>query len=478
MPPHTPHRRRLILATCCLSVLIVSLDNTALNVALPALRSDFRTGVSGLQWTVDAYTLVLATFLMFFGSLADRIGRRRVFRTGLAVFVAASLLCSLAPTLDWLIAARTLQAVGGAMLNPVAMSIITGTFTDPRGRARALGVWSAVLGVSMCAGPVIGGLAVEVAGWRAIFWINVPVGLAALTLTALFVPESRAPRPRRVDPVGQALVMLLLAALTFGIIESPDLGWSDPLIAGSLALSAGALAGLLCYEPRRVEPLIDLRFFRSAAFSGATVIAVAAFAALNGFLFLNSLYLQETRGFSPLAAGLATLPLAAMTLLTAPLSGRLTGNRGARLPLVAAGLSFMAGGVLLALVAGRTTPLPLLLAGYGAFGAGVGFVNTPISDTAVAGMPRAQAGVAAAVASTSRHVGSCLGVAVAGALAGSAGGGSGTGSAWWTTAGCGAAVLLIGLVTTGRWARRTATRSAERYREHEPAPGPAARAGN
>jgi EmrB/QacA subfamily drug resistance transporter len=470
--PLSPRRRRLVLATCCLSVLIVSLDNTALNVALPSLRSDFGTGLSGLQWTVDAYTLVLATFLMFFGSIADRVGRRRVFRTGLAIFVLASLLCSLAPDLGWLVAARALQAVGGAMLNPVAMSIITTTFTEPRARARALGTWSAVLGISMCAGPVLGGLAVELSGWRAIFWINVPIGLAALLLTALFVPESRADRPRRPDPVGQLLVMLMLSSLTFGIIEGRDLGWSAPLIVASLTLCAASLTALLAYEPRRDEPLIDPRFFRSVAFSGSTLIAVAAFAALNGFLFLNSLYLQETRGFSPLIAGVTTLPLAAMTLLTAPLSGRLVGNRGARLPLLAAGLAFIAGGTLLALAAGRATPVPLLLLAYGAFGSGVGFVNTPISNTAVAGMPRAQAGVAAAVASTSRHVGSCLGVAICGAVSG---GGHASGSAWWITAGCGGVVLLLAWVTTGARARRGAALVPEQWHDAEDPAASAAR---
>ncbi|HWM35958.1 MAG TPA: MFS transporter, partial [Streptomyces sp.] len=181
-------RRLLVLAICCMSLLLVSLDNTALNVALPSLQRDLHASVSGLQWTLDAYTLVLASFLMLSGSTADRVGRRRVFQTGLVLFTAGSLLCALAPGLGWLIAFRALQAIGGSMLNPVAMSIITNTFPEPRERARAIGVWGGVVGISMAAGPLLGGALVTWAGWRWIFWLNIPIGLAALVLTALFVP--------------------------------------------------------------------------------------------------------------------------------------------------------------------------------------------------------------------------------------------------------------------------------------------------
>ncbi len=270
-----------------MSLLIVSMDNTIVNVALPSIRRDLHASLSGLQWTIDSYTVVLASLLLLAGSTADRVGRRRTFQTGLLVFAGSSLLCSLAPTLGWLIAARMLQAVGASMLNPVAMSIITNVFTDPRERARAIGAWGAVVGVSLALGPVVGGALTETAGWRAIFWINVPIGLAACLLSAVFVPESRAARPRRIDPVGQVLVIVTLASLTYAIIAAPRAGWSSPQTLGLLALSAAALLGLLLYEPRRRDPLIELRFFRSAPFSGATLIAVSAFAAFSGFLLLN-----------------------------------------------------------------------------------------------------------------------------------------------------------------------------------------------
>src|SRR5580700_10629278 len=190
-------RRMLILAICCMSLLIVGLDVTIVNVALPSIQRELHTSVSGLQWTIDAYTLVLASLLMLSGSTADRVGRRRTFQVGLAAFTLGSLLCSVAPGLGWLIAFRMVQAVGGSMLNPVAMSIITNTFIEPKARAKAIGVWGAVVGLSLALGPLVGGLLVETVGWRGIFWVNVPVGIAAIVLTARYVPESRAARARR-----------------------------------------------------------------------------------------------------------------------------------------------------------------------------------------------------------------------------------------------------------------------------------------
>jgi EmrB/QacA subfamily drug resistance transporter len=459
-------RRALILAICCMSLLIVGLDTTIVNVALPSIQHDLHAPVSGLQWTVDAYTLVLASFLMLSGSTADRVGRRRTFQTGLAIFTLGSLLCSLAPGLGWLVVFRMMQAIGGSMLNPVAMSIITNTFTKPAERARAIGVWAGVVGISIALGPLAGGALVETVGWRGIFWVNIPVGVAAFVLTALFVPESRAPHARRVDPVGQLLVIVTLASVTYAIIEGPNAGWTSARIIGFFVLAVAAAIGLVIYEPRRYEPLIDLRFFRSAPFSGATVIAVSAFAALGGFLFLNTLYLQEVRGYSAFHAGLYTLPMAAMTIVFAPMSGRIVGARGPRLPLIVAGVAIMASGIMLIGLT-VTTPTSWLILTYLVFGLGFGVVNAPITNTAVSGMPTSQAGVAAAVASTSRQVGASLGVAVMGSAVISAmtgplrtGFASASHVGWWIIAGCGASVLSVGLLTSGRWARQTAERTA------------------
>ncbi|MFF4606261.1 MFS transporter [Streptomyces sp. NPDC001339] len=465
-------RRLLVLAICCMSLLIVSLDSTVLNVALPSMQRELDASVSDMQWTIDAYTLVLASLLMLAGSTADRLGRRRIFLVGLVVFSAGSLLCSLAPGLSWLVVFRMVQAVGGSMLNPVALSIITNTFTAPEERARAIGVWGGVAGVSMAAGPLIGGLLVQSVGWRSIFWVNVPIGALAIFLTLRYVPESRAPRPRRLDPVGQLLVITLLGSLTYAIIEAPGRGWASAEILAFVMLALVSLAALLSYERRRTEPLIDLRFFHSAPFSGATAVAVCAFAALSGFLFLNTLYLQNIRGLSALGAGLHMLPMAGMTVIFAPLSGRLVGSHGPRLPMLLAGTAMAGAGLLFAAFDAYATDV-LLFTGYVLFGIGFGLVNAPITNTAVSGMPRAQAGVAAAVASTSRQVGTSLGVAVIGAVLAGGAHAAATASqfvaagrsAWWIIAGCGAAVLLLGALTTGGWARATAARTAALFEE-------------
>jgi EmrB/QacA subfamily drug resistance transporter len=459
-------RRMLVLAICCMSLFIVGIDVTIVNVALPSIQRDLHASVSGLQWTVDAYSIVVASFLMLSGSTGDRVGRRKIFQLGLGLFTLGSLACSLAPGLGLLVAFRMVQALGGSMLNPVAMSIITNTFTDPAERARAIGLWGAVFGASMALGPIAGGALVTSVGWRGIFWVNIPVGVAAIVLTALFVPESRAARARRVDPVGQVLIIVLLAALTYAIIEGPGSGWASAKILACFGLAAAALVCLIAYEPRREEPLIDLRFFRSAPFSGATVIAVCAFAALGAFLFLNTLYLQDVRGLSALRAGLYTLPMALMTVLLAPLCGRIVAARGPRLPLIVAGIALTAGGIMLTRIT-RDSSLGYLIASYVVFGAGGGMVNAPITNTAVSGMPRSQAGVAAGIASTSRQVGAALGVAVGGSAVLSALHGSlrlgfvdASRVGWWIIAGCGVAILLIGLATSGRWARSTAERTA------------------
>ncbi len=469
--PPDRRRRQLILAICCMSLLIVGLDNTIVNVALPSIGRELHATVSGLQWVVDAYTMVIASLLLLAGSTADRFGRRRIFQLGLLLFTLGSLLCSVAPNLTFLVVFRMLQAVGGSMLNPVAMSIIRNTFEDPRERAQAIGMWGATVGLSLALGPVVGGALVGSIGWRSIFWINIPVGLAAIVLTALFVPESRAPRPRRFDPVGQVLVITLLASLTYAIIEGPSLGWGSASELGLFAVVAASLIALLWQESHRAEPLIELRFFRSVPFSGATVIAVSVFAALGGYLFLNTLYLQEVRGLSAFHAGLFTLPIAAMTLIFAPLSGRLVGRHGSRVPLVLGGVGITVSSIMLTGLS-DTTPVGWLLVAYFAFGIGFGLVNPPITVTAVSGMPAAQAGVASAVASTSRQVGQTLGVALAGAIAAPAaesalrlGLARSSHAGWWFTAGCGVIVVILGLATTTQRAKRTARVASAQFGE-------------
>lgn len=458
--------RTVILLTCCLSVVLAGLDTTIANVALPSIRAALNAPVSGLQWVVDAYVLVIACLVIFSGSVADRFGRRRVFQVGLGLFSLGSLLCGLAPSLGALVAFRALQAVGGAMLNPVAMSIIATTFTEPKERARAVGAWGAVAGLGGACGPVLGGLLVSGFGWRSIFWVNVPIGLLALYLTRRFVPESQAARGKRFDPLGQLLVVTFLGPVTAAVIEGPRHGWTSPLIVGLFLLAAASVAGLVVVERRRADPLVDLRFFRSPAFSGAAVIAVAALMSVGGFLFLNTLYLQEVRGYSALHAGLLTLPMAATGAVFALVSGRVVAARGVRPALVLAGLLLTSGTALLAGI-GPGTEAGYLVLAYVLFGAGFGLVGTPMTTTALSGMPRDQAGVAGAIASTCRQTGGAIGVAVCGSIVagGSAGFVASSRTAWAVLTGCGVATVLLGLVSTGRWAGARAKRSGRQLSE-------------
>jgi EmrB/QacA subfamily drug resistance transporter len=442
---------------------MAGLDVTIVNVALPSIQHALHASVSGLQWTIDAYTLVIACLLMLSGSLADRFGRRRVFQMGLAAFSLGSLLCSLAPSLGWLIAFRGLQAIGGSMLNPVAMSIIRNVFEDPKDRAKAIGMWGSVAGLSLASGPVLGGLLVSGLGWRSIFWINVPVGLIAIVLTQRFVPESRSEHPRRLDPPGQLAVIALLGCLTAGIIEGPHSGWGSAPIVALFGVALLAAIALVVLESRRREPLIDMRYFRSAPFSGAALIGVVALATLGGFLFLNTLYLQDVRGYSALHAGLLTIPMAVMLGVSSIVSGRLVASRGPRLALMMSGALIGVGAVMLIGLSAHTAVWYLIVA-YLIYGAGAGLVSAPITNTALSGMPRDQSGVAGAIASTFRQTGAAIGVAVTGAIIASSSAGfvDASHAAWWVVAGCGFLVVLLGMVSSGRWALATAERNGAR----------------
>ncbi|MEV6026635.1 MFS transporter [Streptomyces sp. NPDC052036] len=404
-----------MLAVCCLSMFLVGLDTTIVNVGLPAIGRGLGVGTRSLEWTVDAYTIVLAGLLMSSGALADRFGRRRVFQSGLMVFGAASLACAMAPSVGALVAARAVQGIGASMLSPVALAIVVNAMPDPRERAQASGVWASVFGLSMAVGPVTGGALVAELGWRALFWINAPVIVAALVLSAVFVPESRGPRARPLDLPGQVLLTVAIGAWVGVLIEGPHIGWTSSEALAAYGFAALATVGFAGVEGRRHQPLMDLGLFRSPVFSSAVLGAVAAFVALNVTLLLNTLYLQHTRGFTPLAAGAATLPMAVGATVCAPWSGRLVGRVGPRLPLTLAGGFTMAGGLCLVGL-DRHTSVPLLLLAYLLTGIGFGFANAPITNTAVSGLPPARAGVAAAITSTARQVGSALGIAVAGGL--------------------------------------------------------------
>ena len=446
-------RRMIILVICCLSLFIVGLDNTIVNVALPSISRGLGASVSGLQWIVDGYTMVLASLVMSAGATADRFGRRQVFRAGLMVFTVSSALCSVAPSLGWLIAFRVLQAIGGSMLNPVAVSIISSVFKGRAERAWAIGVWVTMFGVSMALGPVFGGVLTAAVGWRSIFWVNIPVGLIAIVLVSKFIPESRAEVKRRLDLVAQLLVIVMLGSLIYAIIEGAPSDWREPGIRALFGLAGVAALVLVWWELRRKDPMIDPRSFRNLPFTGAVLTGICSFGSLGGFLFLITIYLQEARGLSALHAGLHMLPAAAAMAICPLPAAWLAARRGLWLPLSLGGLALMLSMIAMSRLTVTSGEL-YLIAAFTLFGVGLGMVDGQISHAAVSAMPSSKAGVAAGIASASRQMGQALGVAVTGALLNAGLHGpvrtdfvTASRSAWLVLTGCGCVVFLLGLTT-------------------------------
>jgi EmrB/QacA subfamily drug resistance transporter len=465
VPEFSRNQRLAVLVVSCLSLFMIGLDDTIVSMALPTIARGFNASVSGLQWIFDSYTVVLASLLILGGSTADRFGRRRVFQVGLTVFTASSALCSLAPGLGWLIAFRVLQAVGGSMLTPVAVSMISSFYTRAAQRARAISIWAGMFGLGMALGPSVGGALVSVAGWPGVFWVNVPVGLGAIALTARFVPESRVPVPRRLDPVAHALVVVSLGSLVYAIIEGAYTHWQATTTRAEFAVAALTLAALAAWEFRRPDPLIDLRYFRNRSFTAAVLIAVFAFADMGGFLFLIGIYLQDARGSSAIHAGLDMLPTAAAMAVCPSLAAWVTAKVGsARPPLLLGGAALMLGTYAMSRFTG-TTPDTYLWTTLALFGIGMGMLNGQITVAAVSGMPPSHAGLASGIASASRQVGQTLGIAITGSLLTTAAGGRGQPATavashpawhllfWWAFA-----VAVFGLFTARAPARHRKTR--------------------
>lgn len=458
-------RKAAILVICCLSALITGMDLTIANLAIPSVRTDLAATAAHAQWVIAIYALVVASLQLLGGVAGDRFGRRRVLQIGMAIFMVGSLLCSLAPAIDALIAARALQAVGGSMMGPVALAIIAQVFPGPAERARAIGVWGAVFGASLALGPVVGGVLIELFGWRSVFWINLPICAVAIAACAMLVPESRSATTHDIDPVGQSLAAGSLFGLVFVLIESPGRGWTHPSIMVVAAAAACAFVGFLRYESGHADPFIDLRFFRSIPFASAAVVALLVYTVWGAFLFMMSIYLQGWRGYSAVHAGLLLLPVGVAVLVFSPLSGRLVGRVGTRPSLLTAGLMIAAMSTMLAFLT-PTTPLWALVVIFMAFGITFGMVIVPINYAAVNGMPQNRAGAAAGITSTIKQVGISLGVAFSGVLAGGALSppvGSFTTSAdplWLFTFALGLAIAVLAIVSTSPRAQRSAERLA------------------
>jgi EmrB/QacA subfamily drug resistance transporter len=409
------HRRRWwTLAVLSLSLVVISLDNTILNVALPSIAEDLRASASQLQWIVDAYMLVFAGLLLTAGALGDRFGRRRALTTGLVVFGAGSLLAALSTDGVQLIASRAFMGVGGALIMPSTLSILTAVFPAEE-RAKAIGAWAAVAGLGIAIGPVAGGWLVEHANWHWVFLVNVPMVVLALALGRSLIPESRDPHPSGLDLPGAALSIAGLTALLYGLIEAPSRGWTHPVILGAFGASAIALAAFAAWELRTATPMLDVRLFRNRRFSVASGSIALAFFGLFGVLFATSQYLQNVHGFGPFEAGLWSLPVAGGLAIGGPLAARLSARLGTKLT-VAGGLTALAGGLALYAQVTPGSGFALIGGAQVVLGLGIGLAMTPATDSIMGSLPAARASVGSAMNDTVRMVGGSLGVAVLGSL--------------------------------------------------------------
>jgi EmrB/QacA subfamily drug resistance transporter len=407
-------RRWIVLGVMCLSLLLIVMDNTIVNVALPTLQSDLDAGTSQLQWVVDSYILVFAGLLLTMGSLGDRFGRRGALAIGLSVMGVASILSSLANSAEQLIATRALMGVGGAMIMPATLSIITNVFTDRKERAQAIAIWSATAGAAVAIGPVTGGWLLEHFWWGSVFLVNVPVVVVALVLGQLFVPTSRDPSAPPIDVPGALLSIAGMVALVWSIIEGPG-GWTDPKILIGFALAAVLLGAFVLWERRTRFPMLDINFFRNPRFSAASGAIMLTFFAMFGSLFLLTQFLQSILGYTPLEAGIRLLPMAGVMLVVSPLSAKIVERIGSKI-VVATGLSVAGIGLV---IASRLTPgatYPEVLAALVVLAAGMALVMPPATESIMGSLPLAKAGVGSAVNDTTRQVGGALGVAVLGSV--------------------------------------------------------------
>ncbi|HWF35474.1 MAG TPA: MFS transporter [Solirubrobacteraceae bacterium] len=411
-------RKWWTLVAVCIGTFMLLLDITIVNVALPKIQSGLHSSFADLQWVVDAYALTLAALLLTSGSVADLLGRRRIFAVGLVLFSAASLLSGLAQSPLMLNLSRGLQGIGGAMMFATSLALLGNAF---RGRERgiAFGVWGAVTGAAVSIGPVVGGALTDALSWRWIFLVNVPIGAVALALTLAKVDESRDPQGARLDLPGFVTFTAALAALVLGLIESSQKGWGSALVEGCLIASAVLIVVFVAVEHRQRAPMLDLSLFRRPAFDGASLVAFALSASIFAMFLYITLYLQDLLGFSPLGSGLRLLTLSGAVFLTSAIAGRLTTVVPVRF-LMGAGLALV--GVSLLLMRGltATSHWTHLLPGFVVGGVGIGLINPPLASTAIAVVPPRQAGMGSGINSTFRQVGIATGIAALGSIFSSA----------------------------------------------------------
>ena len=411
----TIHDRRwwtlLVLST---ALLVISLDNTILNVALPTIERELDATSGQLQWIVDSYTLVFAGLLLTMGALGDRFSRRGALAAGLLIFGSASLASAFAESATMLITTRALMGVGGALIMPTTLSILTNVFPAEE-RPKAIGIWAAVAGIGVGVGPAAGGFLIEQFDWTAVFLVNVPIVIAALVAIPKLVPDSRDPEEARLDPVGALLSTVGLGLLTAAIIEAPDAGWTDHVILAGFGSAAVVLSAFVIWELHTSSPMLNVRLFRIRRFTGASGAVTLVFFALFGAIYFLTQYMQEVLDYTPLQAGVRMLPIAAGLIVGGPLSAKLAGRFGTR-AVVAAGLTVVAGALLLLSGAETDSGYSLVASSLVMLGLGMGATMAPATESIMSSVPLNHAGVGSAMNDTVRMVGGTLGVAILGSL--------------------------------------------------------------
>jgi EmrB/QacA subfamily drug resistance transporter len=415
VPAPTSRSRWLALGVLCLALLIIVVDTTIVNVAIPTLARQLHPSSGGLVWIVDAYTLAFAAMLLPAGTLGDRYGRRHSLLAGLAVFGAGSAAAALTHTADQLIAMRVVMGIGAAFIMPATLSLLAAVFTNPAERAKAIGIWSAISGVGVALGPTIGGWLLEHYSWASIFWVNVPVVITAIVGAVLLVPASKSAIPARIDIPGALLAALAFGVLTYALIEAPAAGWASTVTAVRFGVSAVLLAAFVGWELRSSHPMMDLSLFRNRAFTAANVTVSVLFFALSGVTFAWTQILQFVLGYGTFAAGLRSLPSAAMLIVVSLAGPRLASRFGTR-TVVAAGLAIMAGGLAYFSTVNPGSGYPQFVVGMVIMCAGIGLAMAPTTQTVMLVLPPARTGIGSAVTTTTRNLGSVLGVAITGSI--------------------------------------------------------------
>ncbi|MCU1366280.1 MAG: drug resistance transporter [Ilumatobacteraceae bacterium] len=413
--PAVHARRWWILGVLCLSMTIIVMDNTILNVAIPKLITDLNATNSQVQWIIDSYTIVFAGLLLTTGSLSDRFGRKGALQVGIVLFGLGSVASALATSAPQLIVTRAFMGIGGALIMPSTLSLLTNTFRDPKERGRAIGIWAGFSGVGVAAGPLVGGLLLRHFSWSSVFWVNIPIGATALIAGAFLLPKSREDRADRLDPVGSVLSIIGLATFLYGVIEVPEKGWTSAAVLAGFGFGIVGIAAFILWEQRIDHPMLDMRFFKNPRFTAANTAVTFTFFAMFGSLFLMTQYWQFIQGYSPLSAGVHLIPYALGMMVVAPLSSRLVERVGSK-RVITFGLFVVTSSLIALSFLSRDTPYWLAIIPFCGMSAGIGLTMPPATESVMGSLPRDKAGVGSAVNDTTRQMGGAVGVALIGSV--------------------------------------------------------------